>query len=394
MAWPLNGSPGEPTRLTDSDLGNEDEAILSPTGEWVLVKANKNGDSSLYLVSYDSSATIRQVIDDGSYFNGLKFSTDGQYAGYVSVSKNLIGVARALAVSGSGDVTPTTISEGNDHVELVTWQPVQTGHRLVWTINSSESSGTFDIKARTFSDLTQLGSQESIFTSIPIQGASGLLATSQDIFAAINRQGASAPKVKKFSDVETETAEINVRSELVKLKDTAIGNQPWFDVLGAQLSQDGSSGFVLGRMWARCADEVADRFVTGISVFDLSGSSAVTWYVPRVSKDNKTEQGRDPLTFELAKSPCDLKNAGGTIHRIDGSIVAFAVNQDATPSNFRAFYVTRLSRYVDSECRSKIGDLEIMALEKTEARTQFFPVAQNQADLIDDVPASGSVCQL
>jgi hypothetical protein len=434
--WPLNQAPKDSKRLTNTDLGQEQEVALSPDGNYAVIGALKDLQKDLFLQPIDSDGTpVRSPIpltQSKDFEDNGEFSPDSKYFAWVTRvgTKSEIRmistseVAQNLALPEAKLQVGDTF-EGQAHL---VWIPTDDSKSYRILIARSKVGNLYKFEEALFSDPKNITFKPISLPSPYDQGVVlkkgvKLTANKRQLFLVQDLSGSSQESVERVGDAplsENGSKEKSAVFSKILGFDHATFNslilqdnnqEPLgIDTLSTSWNVEGRFGLLLNRSYFRCQEDAKPDFGTAILWADLSDISTST--PPKFTRktfrfagiNNQDPKGKEPTDpdpatlpeswlFSLKDGFCGRRIQEGLLERIDNQINYLSMNALATQNQFRMVYSSRFVPRVDSKCELKAGDLEVRALEWQENQATFYPLSPNRAP-IKNAPTQERSCQV
>jgi hypothetical protein len=332
------GQSEDAQRLTNEDLGVENAAVLSPSGEVVALVTTNDGKSTLYAQSYatDSARTKVAEIDGVWDFNvALSPGTSPFIAFYQKDADGNRTIALSQITVSGGAITvstPVELPEFTEGEKNPKFQAADSGFSVVTMLNENGARTFFK---RTFTDTTLSGTKSEI-----VSGIEGSLNESY----ALSKTGLvttrSLSKRKKLTAVsdkaEKDKVTVNVKAEGIKIADSdgAIStiDQPLVSITHTAAVQTDSEVLLLATEYFNC--ENFKDWGSGLHLITASGSNRLLM----VKGEEKWELSLDSCGKFVAKAkkqPVNFQITNSSITK-NGSTYAMVVQSwyDKDPEIF------------------------------------------------------------
>ena len=398
--WPSGNTPLAPVRLTDTDLGVEQDVALAPAGDFTAITTLKDGIVDLYLQAYSGGAPV-QVTNDALIDSRPRFSPDSKLLAWI-VRDNDAGTAKLVGVTiGAGaaaDVaTVTTLSTDSENVIDFTWvAPAGSGYSVTLATRDAGAGTTALTKVSFATPAAAAAAARTVIASSVVLNDAVRLSSKGGKIAGVSGILPVGAKMSTSLGVGDAPRETPVTAEpfffdaaaAANTAPTTFAKPAMYQILGiGGLLADGSAALVAGRSAYRCvATATTFNFGAAISLTPTDGTTAPTFFVPRTAVTAGA--------FDVATDFCDLKRSDGSVGRVDDHIVAAVLNGAATATAFRAVYVTRFAPHFDVNCNLKVGDPEIYGMSIQGATKTIATVSVNPAPIVDGDRGTQQPCQL
>lgn len=417
--WPLGGKPQSPRRVTSVDLGQEREISMSPDGTLMVLGVTQSGQKDLYLQTLNEVKQPQALTSDKSLETIGEFSPDSRLYAW-TVREGTKTRVKVIAITTASTVDPTTVvtlGADFDGQIAVTWVPTSTANTYKLLLTKTASGNLSSFEDASFSTITELSSIALVPIKLPAPYSNGISlkrgskpkATLKSLILTVEMGSSIQETIERVGDApvpEKFTKEkIGVQSkvqvfdwktlEVVPLT-TASSEPIGFDALATSFAGDGKFGVILSRSLFKCTEDEAAQYGLGVLLADLNDSAATpktSRYTIRLQEiSGYPRDARAPLEVEKKTVPepwvfsfssgfCGKTLAPGLIQKIDQNITQVAINEKATQDKFRLVYSSRFVPRVDRKCETKIGDLEVRALEWAGSPT-VYEIAPNRAEIV------------
>ena len=390
--WTSGNAPATPSELTpNDDLGSENQAWISPDGQWSVVLATSNNQSDLYLQGF-SGGNATAITNDTALESHVEFSPDSKLILWRSFDAENSQWQIKVAEIGDGSAgqfsTPLTIGTSNvTNCDFGAF--LETGdssYKVAFGQYAHPETGNFDDLSRdlyTLSGSTYAALQsasasllvENQPTDLNIFPAS---TTSHFYFSKLNLGNDDRKSSQSGNKVEDNPTQKTIDSEINKLA-ISDGSEANFDVppgfRPTSLDAGDSTLFwtTLDHYLCDEASKVTYGNLLYVAPTDLSTFNAI---VPRyIEKTSK---------WELATSICH-PNSDDSVGLIDNKIDYVRVTATSKSDSYRLAYVSTFTSTKDSECNLKSGDKEIRLVEFSGGQATFYSVweEENREDIED-----------
>lgn len=427
--WPLSQAPKETQRLTNTDLGQEQEVSLSPDGNYAVIGALKNMQKDLYLQPIAPDTEVLKspipLTQNKDYDNNGEFTHDSKYFAWVARvgTKSEIRMVSVSQVVQKPDALSENIRVGEafDGQAYLTWIPTNEGAPYRLVIAKSKVGSLFTLEEGQFTDpnnvsLKSIALPKPLDQGIILKKGIKITANKKNLFLVQDMSGATQESIERVGDapaLENGAKEKSaVFSKLLAFDHASFttvtlqdGTQEphGIETLGSAWNLEGQFGLILNRSYFRCQEDPKPAFGTGILWAELSSSSPSNSAVYKRKTvrfsgiQGQPMTGRQPVDpdsdgllenwiFTLKDGFCDRRLDGEMLQQIDNQINTLSLNSSATQGQFRMVYSSRFVPRVDSKCELKAGDLEVRAMEWKENQATFHSLTPNRAVLKNASP--------
>lgn len=431
--WPTSQAPKEAIRLTNEDLGQEEEVALSPNGQLAAIEAVKDSQKDIFLQPIvaegaPSQATVPLTKNKNIETIG-EFSPDSKYFAWISRSGtksqfHMVSISQALQ-----NPLGASIQIGSDFsgLGILVWLPTTDPSTYRLLLGKSGTAGMFSFDEAQFTDPNSITLKTvtlpSPFTNgVILKKGSKLRASKKHIFLVQDVTGSISETMERVGDApvpqngkKEKTASFSKTLVFDHSSYAAVpiqdpqGEPIGTDTLAISWNSEGSFGVLLNRSYYQCQEDPKPVFGTGILFADSKEVSPSTLpkfvrksvrfagienvpVKPVPPKDPDESKLPEQWRFVLKDGFCGRKIENENIfERMDHQITHLAVNSLATQDQMRMVYASRFVPRVDSKCEIKGGDLEVRAMEWKDKSATFFSPSPNRA-LIKNAPAQEGEC--
>ena len=409
--WPAGQAPESSVRVTQSDIGYERDARLSPDGKWVLLSVVQGKQTDLYLQSFDVDSAPVRVTNSTDEKSAYGFSPDSSMISWISSDASAATHSVRLVAIGLGSASEladqVTLPTGDDKVSQLLWIPVESADANPYVlatgiITVSGSSATVDYKKYGFANAVAAGNATSSswlsglneHLSVPPTATSTQAVIAEQVTNpnALSAQignglvanpsvGAPISSAPVFASVQPE-AQVKRYSYLQGASDAA----PGFEVRSLSLTKDGTFAFLVAGFYYRCAGDSRASFGSAFVLAPTDPNKSYTIINPilNATAGESPSQAIEAYDYAAVSICGDRARTDGSSSRIDDQMSAAVLNRNATATAYRAAYVTRATTQLDATCNLVAGDTEVWLLDATAEAKKFYPLSQNHAPTVKE----------
>ena len=409
--WPVGQAPEPSVRVTQSDIGYEHDAHISPDGKWILLSVTQGKQTDLYLQSFEVESAAVRITNSTDEKSAYGFSPDSSIISWISSDASAsIRSVRLVAIglgSASELADQVTLPTGNDKVLQLLWIPVEGADANPYVLATgiktvSGASAIIDYKKYAFANAAaaENATSSSWLSGLNEQLSVAPVATSsQAVIAelvtdpnALSSQignglvanpsvGAPISSAPVFASVQT-GAQVSRYSYLKGASDAA----PGFEVRSLSLTKDGTFALLVAGFYYRCAGDSRDIFGSSFVLAPTDPSKSFTIINPRLNATAGELPTQAVEAYEYAAiSICgERARADGNLSHVDDQITAAVLSRNATVTAYRTAYVTRATTQLDATCNLVAGDTEVWLLDVSTEAKKFYPLSQNHAPTVKE----------
>jgi hypothetical protein len=388
-------------RVTHVDLGFEQAAYISPSGEWVIVAVAHNNGTQLYLQDFagaKEAVAITNAAADAAADPSITFSPDSLLFAYRTLGATGDAI-KVVAIGGGTEaelkaaVTATTAAERAAQATFLANDGAN--YRLAIGTYPSAAITIVDFKTKTFAAPADAATAAAVDWLPARRIADGVhMVAASDralLLETPASSGATTPRTGTYVPPEGDEGRVAVVKSMPMIYPYGVAAPAPFpaaigyeEVFG-DLSADGLTSYFLSRQLYRCVDDPGELYGPSFVVVGADGKP--NFLSPRLTS-------ADPLKFEVTGGLCDRTREGLPFTRLDDRLMNGVVNAGATATKYRIAYESKFSTHFDADCVLKGGDTEIYVLDVDGEQRWIRSVSRNQAVLTDDDRGSNAPCTL
>jgi len=364
MKFDLDVADAAAARVTADDaITSETDALLSPSGEWILILGTKASSRDLFLVPFAGGATV-QLTTDAEIEGNLAFSPDSQLYAFIRRSNPRSGGRIVVGRIGAGSTAETQpIGSETEVVDGLAWIPVSSGWRLA---TARRNSGVLDWSIRDFATweaAPQAQALALVSGFVPADATPQLETSATRVTAVRSVRPLGSRLIGEVGENVDAARQYVVRSEPALFDatgtDVSLATPPMLDIRRASLSANGDRLLVLGKESVRCkVEEPASTRTTLVDVATTAGGTSSRLFL-------KADTVVGP--WQLVASPCGPLAADGVTPAIlDFSVVDAIWAKSADPATATIAYVSTVT-----------GDPEVRVIVRSSDPTTIVEVSKN-----------------
>ena len=407
--WPEGQAPEASMRVTQSDIGYERDARLSPDGKWVLLSVVQGNQTDLYLQSFDGASMPVRITNSSDDKSAYGFSPDSSLIAWITADSTAAASSVRLVAIGLGSAAELAdqviLPTGNDKVSQLLWIPVESADSNPYVLATgikTASGSTMDYKKYAFaSAVSAVNANSSLWISglneyVSVQptatstqavlaelvpGPNALSSQIGNGLIANPPVGAPISSAPVFASVQA-GAQVNRYSYLKGAAEAA----PGFEVRSLSLTKDGSFAFLVAGFYYRCAGDSRDNFGTSFVLAPTDAGKSYTIINPllNATAGGSPSQAVEAYEYAAVNICGERARPDGSSSRIDDQITAAVLSRSSTATGYRVAYVTRATTQLDTTCNLVAGDTEVWLLDVTAEAKKFYPLSQNHAPAVKE----------